>query len=244
MAIVYHYDLYPANDPKDGTRLVRFTDLQDADYRQVVGVGSWQAVIRANMAEAAFIDPDGEDYIRVVRDDGSTEAVVGGGFNSRTAYDAAVAAETKRLTIGGPTTMAYVARAVMAPHSYLSEFIPGSWGGDPFDRIWRLYAQGPLAGGAYLGAMLWRVLMEATHYRSGATYKHTHGDQTVATDAHDDDRLVHKLPALTLGFDQFTDSNGNPWTLASGDFTAQIGENVLGVVHRLMQAGLYIKMDP
>lgn len=244
MAIVYHYDLYPANDPRDGARLVRFTDLQDADYRQVVGVGSWQAVIRANMAEAANIDPDGEQYVRVVRDDGATEAVVGGGFISRMAYDAATASETKRLTFGGPTTMAYLARAAMAPHSYLSEFIPGSWGGDPFDRIWRLHLQGSLAGGAYLGAMLWRVLQEATHYRSGATYKHTHKDQTHVTDAHDDDRTENALPALTLGFTQYLDSNGNAWSLTSGDFTAQVGENVLGVVHRLMQAGLYLEMDP
>jgi hypothetical protein len=246
MAIDYYLDLYPAADPKDGALLGRFdaTLLEDADYRDVVGVGSWQAVLKASMAEAALIDPDGEQYFRLVRDDGATEAVVGGGFDSRMAYDAAVAAETQRLTIGGPTTMAYLARAVMAPHSYLSEFIPGSYGGDPFDRMWRLYAQGPLAGGAFLGAMLWRVIQEATHYRSGATYKHTHGDQTVATDSHADDRAENVLPALTLGFTQYLDSNGNPWTLTSGDFTAQIGENVLSVVHRLMQAGLYVSMDP
>jgi hypothetical protein len=246
MAIDYYLDLYPADDPRDGALLGRFdaTLLEDADYRDVVGVGSWQAVLKASMAEAALIDPDGEQYFRLVRDDGATEAVVGGGFDSRMAYDAAIAAETKRLTIGGPTTMAYLSRAAMAPHSYLSEFIPGSWGGDPFDRIWRLYAQGPLAGGAYLGAMLWRVLQEATHYRSGATYKHTHGDQTVATDSHANDRTENVLPALTLGFTQYLDSNGNAWTLTSGDFTAQVGENVLAVVHRLMQAGLYVSMDP
>lgn len=250
VAIEYHLDLYPANDPRDGTRLVRLSadgPLQAADYRDVIGVGSGRAVLRATRSEAAFITPAGEQYVRVVRDDGSTELVVGGWWTNQVKYAAAVTNETQRLEVGGAATMAYLARAVMAPHTYINAdgALAGLSGGqDPFDGLWRLYAQGSLAGGAFLGAALWRVMAEAQSYLASGTYTHKHADGEIYTDSHDNDRVRNALPDLVLGFDGFEDSDGNPWTLPSGEFSAQIGENVLEVVRRLMQSGLYVEMDP
>lgn len=249
MAVEYHLDVYPADDPRDGTRVVRLSAdnaLQSADIRDVIGVGAGQFSLRATRSEADDISPDGEQYVRVVRDDGSTELVVDGFWTNEIRYEAAVRNETQRLTVGGAGRMAYLARSVMAPHSYiegessLGSFIPQ----DPFDRTWRLWNQGTAAGGDKLGAVLWRVITEAGRFRTGATYTHKHADGLVYTDAHDDDRLRSAIPDLTLGFDQFEDSDGNDWTMPSGNFQASVGENVLQVVRRLMESGLYVEMDP
>jgi hypothetical protein len=248
VAIEYHFDLYPSDDPRDGTRLVRYsadTALQAADYRDVIGVGSGRAIIGADLADD--LDPAGEQYVRVVRDDGSTELVVGGWWTNSVRYEAAVRNETRRLDVGGAATMAYLARSVMAPHTYMGAAGAGAGittgAQDPFDRIWRLWNQGDWAGGDYLGAILWRVIMEAQSWRSGA-YTHRHKDGETYTDTHLNDRLRTAIPDLVLGFDKDEDSDGNDWTLPSGQFTAQIGENVLAVVRRLMESGLYIAMDP
>jgi hypothetical protein len=248
VAIEYHFDLYPSDDPRDGTRLVRYsadTALQAADYRDVIGVGSGKAIIGADLADD--LDPAGEQYVRVVRDDGSTELVVGGWWTNSIRYEAAVKDETRRLEVGGAATMAYLARSVMAPHTYMGAAGAGAGittgAQDPFDRIWRLWNQGDWAGGDYLGAILWRVIMEAQSFRSGA-YTHRHKDGEFYTDTHANDRLRTAIPDLVLGFDKDDDSDGNAWTMASGQFTAMVGENVLQVVRRLMESGLFIEMDP
>jgi hypothetical protein len=249
MAIRYHYDLYPRTDPRDGARVTRFAHLQQARYEDVIGVGSGVGVIRSSIAEADHLDPRGEQYVRVVRRDttAETELVVGGFWVNRYNHDTAVARETKRLTFAGAGHMAYLARARMAPHTYMweldNDFVPQ----DPFDDIWRLWNQGDWAGGDFLGAVFWRVIQEALHYRTGSTYTHRHKDGETYTDGHDDDRTATQGSAIefvTLGFDQFEDSNGNAWTVPSGEFQASVGENVLSVTRRLMQAGLNVRMDP
>jgi hypothetical protein len=243
MAIRYRYDLYPRTDPRDGTRLVRFTKLQQATYRDVVGVGSGALTIRSTEAEAEFLDPAGEQYVRVVREDTSdaSELVVGGWWINKYSHKTADKTLSKRLVASGAGAMAYLGRARMAPHTYIHDVFTGQ---DPFDDKWRLYAQGDPAGGDYLGAVLWRVIYEAQHFRSGATYTHKHKDGLIYTDSHDDDRTQTVIPDLVMDFDQFEDSNGNAWSVESGEFTAQVGESVLSVVQRLMNAGLYVRMNP
>jgi hypothetical protein len=243
MATRYHYDLYPRTDPRDGARITRFTKLQRATYRDVIGVGSGVGVIRSTDAEADDLDPRGEQFIRVVREDtvAETETTVGGFWINNYKHDTAVARQTKRLTFAGAGTMAYLARARMAPHTYIHDVFTGQ---DPFDGRWNLYAQSTFyANGNYLGAMLWRVIYEAQHWRVG-TPPHRHKDGETYTDTHADDRTESAIPDLVMGFDQFEDSDGNPWTAKSGEFTAAIGENVLSVTKRLMEAGLYVEMDP
>jgi hypothetical protein len=248
MATRYHYDLYPRTDPRDGARITRFTKLQRATYRDVIGVGSGVGVIRSTDAEADDLDPRGEQFIRVVREDtvAETEVTVGGFWINNYKHDTAVARQTKRLTFAGAGTMAYLARSRMAPHTYIHAIFEGQ---DPFDGRWQLYNQSTVfANGNYLGAMLWRVIYEAQHWRNG-TPPHRHKDGLTYTDTHADDRVhggvgATAIPDLVMGFDQFEDSDGNPWTAKSGEFTAAIGENVLSVVQRLMQAGLYVEMDP
>jgi hypothetical protein len=239
----YAFDLYPRDDPRDGTRLIRYTyeDLIAAEYKDVIGVGSGQATIWHDHSGAEEIDSRGEQYVRIVRL-GGAEAVVGGMWTSKLPFETAVASERRHLTFSGPGQMAYLARAVMAPHTYIHDVFTGQ---DPFDDRWRLSNQSTVfANGPFLGAMLWRVIYEAQHFRNTATYTHKHADGIIYTDSHADDRLVSRIPDIVLGFDQFEDSNGNDWTLTAGEFGAQVGENVLAVVQRLMQAGLSIRMDP
>jgi hypothetical protein len=240
--IRYHFDLYPRDDPRDGTRVVRFTKLQAAEYRgEANGTGAGRLSIRADVAEAQLIDPRGLQYIRVVREDtvAVTELVVGGFWLETGDFSLLDSQGTRLLSFGGAGTLAYLSRAVMASHTYISPIFTGQ---DPFDDVWRLYAQSTFyANGNYLGAMLWRVLYEATHNVPG-THRHANGINVSHT--HADDRPAIAIPDLVMDFDAFEDTEGNDWTLSSGEFKAQVGENVLAVVKRLMEAGLYVSMDP
>jgi hypothetical protein len=252
MAIQYHCDLYPRDDPKDGARLVRFTKLQSAEYRgEANGTGSGRFSIRADTAEAQFIDPLGLQYVRVVREDtvAVTEAVVGGFFLDTGDFAALDERGTRLLTFGGAGTLSYLARAIMWSHTYISA--AGYVGQDPFDQIWRLDAQwdtlgisGDVATGPSLGGMLWRAIYEAQHFTPGV---HKHGDTPAGesvSDTHDDDRTENPLPALTTSFDWTRDTNGNLFALFDAEFRPQVGDNLLAVVKRLMEAGLYVSMDP
>jgi hypothetical protein len=243
--IRYHFDLYPRDDPRDGARVVRFTKLQSAEYRgEANGTGSGRFSIRADVAEAQLIDPRGLQYVRVVREDtvAVTEAVVGGFWLETGDFTLLDEQGTRLLSFGGAGTLAYLSRAVMWSHTYISPIFPGQ---DPIGGTWNLWNQSTVfANGNFLGAMLWRVLYEAQHNTPGV---HKHGDtpagETVS-DTHDDDRPAIAIADMVFDFDQFEDSNGNDWTISSGEFKAQVGENVLAVVKRLMEAGLYVTMDP
>ena len=242
MAIRYHFDLYPRTDPKNGARVVRFTKLQSAEYRgEANGTGAGKFTIRADDAQAQLIDPDGLQYVRVVREDtvAATELVVGGFFLDSGDFSMLDERGTRLLSFGGAGTLAYLSRAIMASHTYISPIFTGQ---DPFDDTWLLYAQSTVyANGNYLGAMLWRVIYEAQHNVPGS---HRHADGVTYTDTHADDRPAIAIPDLTMNFTQFVDSNGAAWAATSGEFKAQVGENVLQVVKRLMEAGLYVSMNP
>jgi hypothetical protein len=246
--IRYALDLYPRADPKNGARIRRFANLQAASYRAAAnGTGSGQILIRGNSPDAAFVDPEGMQYIRVIEvntlsADGSTlsgftETVRGGFYLEDGDFKLLDTNSTKRLKFGGAGTLAYMDRAIMWSHTYL-------FGGmDPFDDTWRLYAQGALYGGDYLGAVLYRVILEAQAFQAGA-YTHKHGDGVIYTDTHSDDRIANALPAITLSFSGTVDSSGNPWTRASGEFKARVGESLLRVIQRLQEAGLYVELNP
>ncbi len=242
--IRYHFDLYPRDDPRDGTLVVRFTKLQSAEYRgEANGTGAGRFSIRADDAEAQLIDPRGLQYVRVVREDtvAVTEVVVGGFFLDDGDFALLDENETRLLTFGGAGTLSYLDRAIMASHTYISPIFTGM---DPYDDTWRLYAQSTVyANGNFLGAMLWRVIYEAQHNTPG-THRHFATGTTNVSDTHADDRPAIAIPDLVMTFDAFEDSNGDDWAISSGEFKAQIGENVLQVVQRLMEAGLYVEMDP
>lgn len=248
--IRYVHDLYPRTDPL-GARIRRFSQLQQAaiiDQRN--GTGSGGIALRGSSTDAGDIDPLGLQYVRTSRVntaivDGSTlsgydELVVHGFFFEQGDFDAIDREQKRLLKFEGAGALSYLDREVMWSHAYLD--ISGFGDMDPFDQIWRLYAAGT---GNELGAILWRVITEAQGFRSGVTpYTHRHGDGTTHTDIHDDDRRETAIPAVTMTFTADLDSSGNAWTVSSGDFTAQIGESVLSVVRRLMEAGLYVYLDP
>jgi len=251
VAITYALDLYPAENPRDGERLRRFSQLQQVEIRAVRnGTGSGFISLRGNSVDAGFIDPDGNQYIRVVRIDtaivdagttsGFDELVVWGFFLEEGDFEALSANSTKLLTFSGGGPMAYFAREFMWSHAYLD--ISGFGDQDPFDDTWRLYAAGT---GDELGAILWRVITECQGFRVGTTpYTHRHGDGVTYTDIHDDDRLATAIPQAVIDFTADLDSSGNAWTVTSGDFTAAVGESPLSIIGRLIEAGLYIEMDP
>lgn len=244
--IYYEHDLYPREDPRDGARLVRFSHLQLAEYLdQRNGTGSGKIALRSTSPDAAFIDSDGLDYVRVRRVntavvDGGTpsgfgEAVVGGYFLEADEH-LALDRHTKRLlTLNGAGTLSYLDREQMWSHTY------ETWGKDPSEGdqpdTWNLFAQSTIfAGGDYLGAILWRIVHEGLGYRGAPGY--------AATPTFADDKTESAIPFVVLTFDGFEDTDGNPWTVPSGEFTAQVGESLLAVTKRLMEAGLYVEMDP
>lgn len=234
--IRYAFDLYPRVNPVSGARVRRLSQLQDAEYRgEANGTGAGRIVVRGTSTDAGYIDPKGMQYIRVVRintavADGSTlsgfsEKVVGGFFLENGDYEALTEHSTKKLTFGGAGTLSYLARDVMAPHTYVDIAPPltAAYAGVG-DDLWRLYLQGLSIGATAnsIGALLWRVIAEA---------------QGTA-------RPYHYLADVTMTFDPFVDTDSNSWVVETGDFTAQVTEGIISVVQRLMQAGLYAYMDP
>jgi hypothetical protein len=225
--IRYHFDLYPRTDPKNGALQVRFTGLQEAEYRsEANGTGSGRFAIRASHTDADVVLPGGSQYIRVVREDtvAVTEAVVGGFFLDQGDVTVLDDNTTHRLEFGGAGTLSVLDRAVMAPISYTGDEIQrvpdGNWA---FAELFTVDTT--------LGAVLYRVMREALiGFRSPAVVA--------------DDREETVIGMVTLGFSRTQDSDGNAWTLSSGEFQAQVGEPVLQVVRRLMEAGLYVEMDP
>lgn len=243
MAVVYHFDLYPRDDPRDGARLVRFTQLQLAEYRdEANGTGSGRIALRADSDDAAFIDPDGLQYVRVVRDRLGVENVVGGFWLDNGDFDLLTAKNGRLITFGGAGTLAYLQRAQMWSHVYFSTY-PGIFSAD--DPVDGVYSADLMTPRPRLGYIFWRWMIQATLFRSGTTpYTHRHFDGVLATDIHEDDRTENPLPDLTLGFDDDHDSDGNVWSNPFGDFEVPVGEDMLTVAQRCMQAGLYVSMDP
>jgi hypothetical protein len=243
MAVRYHFDLYPRDDPKNGARLVRFTQLQSAEYRdEANGTGSGRISLRGDTSDAAFIDPDGLQYVRVVRDRDGDEAVVGGFWLDNGDFELLTERGTRLLTFAGPGTLAYLQRAQMWSHVYFSTY-PGIFSAD--DPIDGVYSADQMETTPRLGYIFWRWMIQATLFRFGTTpYTHRHFDGVQATDIHEDDRTENPLPDLSFGFDGDDDSNGNAWSNPFGDFEVPVGEDMLSVAQRCMSAGLYVSMDP
>ena len=237
MSIRYVHDLYPRTDPRDGARVRRFTSLQEASaIIQRNGTGSGAIAVRSTTDDGLVIDPLGLQYVRVRRintaiADGATlsgfdEKVIHGYYFEEGDFLALDRKRKRLLTFGGAGTLSYLDRAAMAPHTYMDTFEAQ----DPFDDIWRLHAQSTVfAGWSFLGAMLWRAVYEAQHFRVALT-PHRHADGETYTDSHDDDRTATAIPDVVLTFDGFTDTDGNAWTVPAGEFTAQVGESLLSVV--------------
>src|SRR5690606_34260967 len=125
------------------------------------GTGSGSLSLRGSSTDAAFIDPEGNQYVRVVRDDGSTEKVIGGFFLESGDYKALTENSTELLTFSGRGVLAYLEREIVWSHTYLGAAgelsATTAIGQDPFDNTWRMFNQGSLAGGDFLGAVFWRA---------------------------------------------------------------------------------------
>lgn len=252
--IYYVLDLYPSDDPRDGARLRRFTQLQSARYIDPAnGVGHLEFTLRGNSVDAGFLDPEGHQYVRVrqINDavvdagtlSGFDEVVVGGAIlGGEGDFNALTENSNKLLKITGYTLLGYLANEHMWSHTYIHGVFTGQ---DPLGGVYNLWNQSTIfANGDFKGAMLWRTIYEGQHFREAATYTHRHSDGLEYTDSHGDDKLESAIEWLVPTFTAFLDSDGNAWTERAGEFKAQVGETLLSVVGRLMEAGLYIRIDP
>lgn len=221
--IRYHLDLYSRTDPV-GTLIRRLDSIQEAEYRsEANGTGSGRVVLRASNAEN--ISAGGSQYLRVVREDtvAATEKVVGGIFVDQLDIEVLDEKTTHRMTLAGSGALSVLDRAIMWSISYTTTATSGRVP----DGTWYFRE---MFGAMKLGAMLHKVITEAKSFNSPA----------IAAD----DRQEDTLPMVTLGFTASVDSDGNAWTQWGGHFKAEVGESVLSVVQRLMEAGLYVEMDP
>lgn len=212
--IQYHFDLYPRDDPRDGTRLVRFTKLQSAEYRgEANGTGAGRFSLRADTTDAGFIDPRGLQYVRVVREDtvAETEVVVGGFFLDSGDFTALDEKGTRLLTFGGAGVLSYLARAIIAEETYIA----GAEG--PFDDTWHWYYSTP-------GAILERMVTEAQEV------------------TRPQNPIPDVTPTFTVLLDSDGNSWGSLWD--HWLFEERVGGNLLALTERLMQHNLYVEMDP
>lgn len=222
MAIRYAFDLYPRLDPIAGARLVRFSKRQEAEYRGTAnGTGSGKLVMRATDEDADFIDPAGMQYVRVVRI--NTDVVDGGtlsGFDEKVIGGFFLErGEFQALSTNSTKKLTFTGAGTL---SYLDRataaaatYIAGSDG--PFDDTWHWYY-------STAGSILHRMVTEAL----------------------DPDRPQSPIAGVTMSFTPSLDSDGGAWP-GYGDswlFTATVGESLLSICRRLMEAGLYVTMDP
>lgn len=220
--IRYAYDLYPRTNPKNGARIVRFTQLLKAEWNaEASWCGTGFLVIPADADECDHIDPLGLQYIRVVEIDedtadgatlsGFAERVVFGFFLENGDFKALDERNSKELTFGGAGTLSYLQRAIIADQTYIS----GAEG--PYDDTWHWFYSTP-------GAILERMVAEAQ----------------------EPSRPQDPIPDVTCTFDVLTDSDGNSWGSLWDHwlFEARVGGNLLDLAKRLMEHNLYVEMDP
>jgi len=227
VAIKYAFDLYPRANPVSGTRDVRFSQLQDAEYKgEANGTGSGRIVIRGTSTDAAFIDPRGMQYIRVVRintavvDGGTTsgfsEKVVGGFFLEQGDFEALTERSTKKLSFGGAGTLSYLARGIVASTTYDPDATVDRFY-EPHDGAWHWYY-------STIGSILWVMVDEL---------------QQPA-------RPQNPIPGLTMDFSFLYDSDSVLWP-GYGDrlvVQAAVFTPILEVARMLMGLGLYVSIDP
>lgn len=216
--IRYAFDLYPRLDPVNGTRVVRFSQLQAAEYRGTAnGTGSGKIVIRASTSDAALIDPLGMQYIRVVRIKADlSEKVIGGFFLETGQFEALSSNSTERLTFSGAGSLSYLDRAAAAAEEYIPAEVADAYV-EPHDDLWHWYF-------SPAGQILSRMIEEAQ----------------------DSNRPQQPIPDMSRNFTRTADTDSVTWP-GYGDswqFTAQVGESLLSITKRLMEAGLYVWMDP
>jgi hypothetical protein len=157
---------------------------------------------------------------------------VAGFFLLNGQYQALTQDGRRPLLLTGPGPLAYLARAVMPPHSYVSN--------DPQpEGMWPLHLQGGGFGSSALGSMWARALTEMTRTQADDA-----GPNPYSPHPNANDRLVNPLPALTFNFNGFVDSNGAAWEPWDGEFSVQtVHEDGLRIAFRFMQAGLELEMD-
>lgn len=225
------FTVYAAND-LNGSAIATFSNLVMKGIRiEDNGPGAGMFRINRDDPQAVVANLAQGNYVRVTRTEVDASPIFGF-FLDEGDFDLVSAQErgAEVLEFRGMGPLGYLRRAVMWNHSYVTKFTGDPdditdtgpvIGSDPFGGIARLYAAG---SGNKAGQILGRLVGEARAFA----------------------RPQHPLPELTIDWDYATDSNGSAWatTTATAEFSADIGENYLNIVLRLIPTGLHVNMTP
>lgn len=218
------YDLYPGDDPIDGTRLVRLTeaDCQSGTKWRKVGRGTGQLLIILRASHAAVLAGHFVEgvYCRVVDvTPGFSEKVIGGGF-LRSGDEVVISKDLgggEFRTLVGPGTLDVFRNARFPPVLRSTADASLAQHQVYMEQNGFLRFTGPETYGGIMG----RVFAEA--------------QLDVPT-------ALPSLPAHT--WDDATDSGGTPWPVFDGSYDVLSGANVLEVFYDLMRKGIDLFIDP
>ena len=215
------FDIYPADDPRNGDLLVRLTKadfLDGTSYRSALrGTGSGMIVIHSEHAAVQAGHLSADNYVRVV-DLGYDEII--GGFFLMEGEETVLSRDEQGGEVrsyGGPGTLSYLARATFP--NVLRSAVDEELGQHQayVDATGYLRFTGPETYGGVLG----RIIYEARL---------------------DEPSAVPDLPAHS--WDDVEDSGGTNWTTFTGDYDVRIGDNVLELALDLMKKGIDLMLDP
>lgn len=219
------YDIYPVDDPIDGTRLVRLTEDDCASgtiYRKTLrGTGSGRIILHADHAAVTAGHFAEGNYVRVVEvSTGYAEKVIGG-FWLKDGDEVLISRREgggEGRALGGPGTLDIFRRATF-PRT-LRSTVDASLGEHQhyLDINGYLRFTGPETYGGIMG----RVFAEA--------------QLDVPT------AFPPGMPSHT--WDDVNDSNGDPWTVFDGYYDVGLGDNVLDIFLDLMRKGIDLVIDP
>lgn len=215
------FDIYPGDDPRNGTMLVRLTKddfLDGTMYRAALtGTGSGTIVLPANHAAvlAGYLVAD--NYVRVV--DLGPDEVIGGFFLEEGSQVVLSADEEggELLSFSGPGTLAFLSRATF-PYTLHSLADP------QFEEHQNyIYNTGKLrfTGPETYGGVMGRAITEARLDIPNALY---------TMPAHD--------------WDDTLDSGGTAWTTFDDYYDLTVGDNLLDICADLMGKGIDLMLDP
>ena len=215
------FDIYPADDPRNGSLLVRLTKadfLDGTSYRSALrGMGAGKIVIHSEHAAVQAGHLSADNYVRVI-DLGYDEIV--GGFFLMEGEETVLSRDEQGGEIrsyGGPGTLSYLARATF-PNVLRSDADEELGQHQAYvDATGYLRFTGPETYGGVLGRLIYEARL-------------------------DEPSAVPDLPAHS--WDDVEDSGGTNWTTFTGDYDVRIGDKLLDLAIDLMKKGIDLMLDP
>lgn len=230
------FDVYAPPVTSLGSRLVRLTDQEYGPgtfyEHSLGGVGVGRLVVERDQAVLTAANFAIGNYVLVRDLDLSatdTLNVIGGFFLERGDFALVTDPGRSVLRFGGPSTIAYLARAVMGPEAVS----PFSGPHSIVDGYWRW-------GSDTYGGVLRRAIYEANGQRTDPGDPVGTDEGLPMINAHTDGVTV---TGDGVNWDDNDDSNGDPWPAFSGEFRTQAGTNLLALAAELFGYGIEWDID-